>query len=77
MAIRTLTQKIDHALENHLAGLIRGEELKYSEIEHWITLLHMAEEHRAPVKRARFFGFTFIRKVSDIREAIDHLAYRA
>lgn len=68
-----LQAKIDSHLENHLAGLIDGDRLKYSEIEHWIMLLHMAEEHKTPVKRARFYGFTFIRKISDIRDAINYL----
>lgn len=68
-----LQTKIDTHLENHLAGLIDGDRLKYSEIEHWVTLLLMAEEHKTPVKRARFFGFTFIRKVSDIRDTINYL----
>lgn len=73
----TLTEKIDQALEDHLAGLIRGEELKYSEIEHWITLLQMAADHKTPVKRARFFGFSFINRKSDIPAAIEHLTYSA
>ena len=73
----TLTKKIDAHLEEHLAGLIDGDRLRASEIEHWITLLQMAEDHKTPVKRARFFGFTFISRVSHIREAIQHLAYTA
>lgn len=68
-----LQAKIDAHLEDHLAGLIGGDRLKHSEIEHWITLLLMAEEHKTPVKRARFFGFTFIHKVSDIRDTINYL----
>lgn len=73
----TLTDKIDSHLEDHLAGLIDGDRLKYSEIEHWITLLHMAEEHKTPVKQARFYGFTFINRKSDIPAAIKHLACSA
>lgn len=72
-----LHEKIDTHLKNHLAGLIGGEELKYSEIEHWIILLRMAEEHKTPVKRARFYGFSFINRKSDIPAAIKHLAYFA
>lgn len=73
----TLSEKIDAQLTDHLAGLIRGEELKYSEIEHWVTLLQMADEHKTPVKRARFFGFAFINRKSDIPAAIEHLTYSA
>lgn len=73
----TLTDKIDAHLTDHLAGLIRGEELRGSEIEHWVALLTMASEHKAPVKRARFFGFTFINRKADIPAAIEHLTYSA
>lgn len=72
-----LTEKIDAHLAEHLSGLIGGDELKGSEVAHWVELLLMAEEHRAPVKRARFFGFTFITRTAHIREAINHLAYHA
>lgn len=72
-----LHEKIDAHLTNHLAGLIRGDELRCSEIEHWITLLQMAADHKTPVKRARFFGFTFISRVVDIRDSINYLAYHA
>lgn len=69
----TLHEKIEAHLENHLAGLIRGWDLRDSEIDHWVTLLIMAEEHKTPVKRARFMGFTFINRKSDIRETINYL----
>lgn len=72
-----LHEKIDAHLTDHLAGLIRGDELRYSEIEHWITLLQMAADHKTPVKRARFFGFTFISRVVDIRDSINYLTYHA
>lgn len=73
----TLSEKIDSHPTEHLAGLIRGDELRGSEIEHWITLLQMADEHKTPVKRARFFGFSFISRKSDIPAAIQYLAYAA
>lgn len=71
----TLAEKIDAALSEHVAGLISGEELRPREIEWWIELLTMASEDKAPVKRARFFGFAFINKRADIRAAINHLTY--
>lgn len=73
----TLTEKIDAALEAHIAGLIGGEDLKSQEIQWWIELLLMAEDHPAPVKRANFFGFEFITRRAHIREAINYLAYNA
>lgn len=45
----SLHEKIEAQLTDHLAGLIRGDELRCSEIEHWITLLQMAEDHKTPV----------------------------
>ena len=72
-----LQERIESHLSTHLSGLIDGERLRPSEIAHWVELLIMAEDHRAPVKRARFFGFTFITRVSHIREAINYLAYQA
>lgn len=72
-----LTEKIDALLEEHLAGLIGGDEHKASSIARWIELLDMAENHRTPVKRAQFFGFSFITRKAYIREAIAHLTYNA
>ena len=72
-----LIERIESHLSIHLDGLIDGERLRSSEIAHWVELLLMAEEHKAPVKRARFFGFTFISRVSHIREAINYLTYQA
>lgn len=71
----SLHAKIAEHLDNHLSGLIDGDRLRRSEISHWIELLLMAEEHRTPVKRARFFGFTFITRTAHIRQTIDYLTY--
>ena len=71
----TLIEKIDAALTEHIDGLINGDELRPHEVEWWIELLTMASEHKTPVKRARFFGFTFINKRADIHAAIQHLTY--
>jgi hypothetical protein len=73
--MQTLAEKIDVAIDEHVAGLINGEELRPHEIEWWIELLTMADEHKTPVKRARFLGFTFINRRADIRAAIEHLTY--
>lgn len=72
-----LSEKIDAHLENHLAGLIGGERLRASQVSWWIELLTMAEESRTPVKTARYYGFTFITRTAQIREAINYLTYSA
>lgn len=68
-----LSERIESHLSDHLSGLIDGDRLRTSEISHWVDLLVMAESHKAPVKRARFFGFTFISRTSHIRDAINYL----
>lgn len=69
----TLTDRIDEALDTHCAGLINGERLRPTETIWWIELLTMAAESKTPVKKARFYGFTFINRRTDIKEAIHHL----
>ena len=73
----TFTERIESHLSTHLDGLIDGERLRSSEVAYWVELLLMAEAHKAPVKRARFLGFTFISRVSHIRDAINYLTYQA
>lgn len=73
----SLTERIETHLTDHLDGLIDGERLRASEVSYWIELLLMAEDHPTPVKRARFFGFTFISRKSHLREAISYLTYQA
>ena len=71
----SLTERIDREFEAHIAGLIDGEYLRNQEIAIWVELLTMAEDHKTPVKQARFYGFTFINRISDIRDTINYLIY--